>query len=148
MNPLDALHPKHVDCVLDPLRDDFGRLHFIVLDVDHADTELGFRLEFLEGIQFVVTPPREFEHEVIHVELVEERHEVFPVTFLDGLAAVVSKAKVQRFFAANAAERMVERLVCPLGIFRVAGEVRLIHLNHRRIDRLDLFAQHLGDVHR
>ena len=51
MNPLDALHPKHVDCVLDPLRDDVGRLHFIVLDVDHADTELGFRLEFLEGIQ-------------------------------------------------------------------------------------------------
>ena len=55
---------------------------------------------------------------------------------------------MHRFLAPDAAQREVERLVRPLGVLGVAGQVGLVHLDHRRVDRLNLFAQHLGERHR
>ena len=148
MYPLDPLHTQDVYGVLDSAGDHVGRLDFVAFYVHHADAEFGFRFQFFERLQFIIAAPRELEYEMIDVQLVEERHQVFPIPFLDRLPAVVAEAEVQCFLALDAAQREVERLVRPLGILGVAGQVGLVHLDHRRVDRLNLFAQHLGERHR
>ena len=55
---------------------------------------------------------------------------------------------MQCLFAPDTAQRVVERLVRPVGVLGVAGQVGLVHLDHRRVDRLDLFAEHFGERHR
>jgi len=133
--------------VLNAPCDHVGALHFVVLDVYDADPKSDPLAQVGEDLQLIIAAAGELQHEVVDVQVVEEAKQAGPETALDTLAAVVAEAEVQRAFAAGAVEHMVDRLVCPDGVLWVAGEIGLVHLQDRRVDRLDLAAQHLGDGH-
>src|SRR5205807_1515448 len=111
---------EHLRGMLQARGDQLRRFDQVVLDVDHAEPESDARVEVAEGFELVITAAREFQHQVIDLEPVEERHQVFPEAFLDGLSAVISEADMQSALAPNAIEHMIERSLRPLPIFRVS----------------------------
>ena len=71
-----------------------GGLDVVDLDVDHADAELDLRVHVLQRLQILRRTVGHFEHQVIHVQLVEEVDQRAPLALLDRLSAVVAEAEV------------------------------------------------------
>src|SRR5262245_60116223 len=74
--------------------DELRAFDFVVLDVYDSDAEADVRIEISKHFQFVVAPPRKFEHQVTGAQFVQERDEVTQESALDGLPAVVCVADV------------------------------------------------------
>src|SRR5690606_11028899 len=72
---MDVPHPvgaEHRRCMFEPPGDEVGRLDLVVLDVDHAEADPDPRVEIAQRLELAVTPPGEFEHQVVDAQSVEE----------------------------------------------------------------------------
>ena len=147
MNPLDPLLAQQVNSVLNAPGDFVRALHFVVLDVDHPDPQGDTLAQVGEDLQLIIAAAGELQHQVVHVQVVEEAEQAGPEAALDALAAVVAEAEMQRAFTARAVEHMVDRLIRPGGVLRVAGQIGLVDLEDGRVNGLDLAAQHFSDGH-
>src|SRR5215510_8479077 len=114
--------------MLQPSRDQIGRLNFVVFDVDHPQSDPDLRIEIAERLQLVVPAAGKLEHEMIHRESIEERNKIFPKSFLDRLAAIISEAEVQRALSGDAFQDMIDRGQRPLAILGMSGDVRFVEL--------------------
>ena len=147
MDVVDAIGAEHSGGALDALRDDFGGLDGIVLDVDDADAETYAAIEIAERFEFIVATARELEHQMAGRELVEEGHEIPPEAFLHALAGVVAEANVDGALAAKAFEHMIDGSGGPVLILRMTTDVGFVELDDVGVDALELAAQHAGDGH-
>ena len=64
MNPADPLFAQQIDRMFDATSQVVDPFHLVVLDVDHAQTQIDLRLQILENLQFVVAAAGEFEDQL------------------------------------------------------------------------------------
>lgn len=100
MDEADAVGPGGSDRVFYTTGDLLGRFDVVDLDVDHADAEADARIDLLQGVQVACRTVGEFEDQVIGAQFVEKVEQGAPLALLDGLAAVVAKAKVDGLLGA------------------------------------------------
>src|ERR1035437_5423181 len=107
MDPTEASGAEDAFGTLDGPCDFLGRFDAIDLHIDHADADLDLRADIFERLQIFGQPMRHFQHEVVHVELVEEAHQRAPLAFLNSLAPIVAEAEMHRALAVEGIEDRV-----------------------------------------
>src|SRR5260370_6925506 len=80
---------------------------------------------------------------MMDLEAIEKRHQIFPETFLNGLAAVIAEADMHGTLAANAPEHVIDSRESPLTVLRVAANIGLIKLFAVSANQLEL-SPHYG----
>ena len=145
MNPADASLADRIHGTLDLRRDLLRRLDVVHLDVRDPDAKRDAVVDVLERLEIALGPVREFEHEVVGTETVEEVSERLPRARLDRLPAVVAEAEMHGAFALHAVEDAVDGLGGERRILRATGDVRLVHLHARTRQLADLIREHIGD---
>ena len=84
---------------------DFVRcLHHVGFDVDHTDPYPYGLGNVLQVCRVFDSPAFEFKDEMVRPQRGENRDQVLPRAFLNGLASVVPEADVYRFFDLNRVE--------------------------------------------
>src|ERR1700694_633944 len=122
--------------LLDARSDELGTLHFVVLDVDHADSESDFRIEFRKHGQLIVTPAGKLQNEMVGVQRVQERNQIAPKTSQHGLSTVIPKANVDRSFVQYPIQHAIDRLRRPGGILRITDDAGFVDLYGIGFDQL------------
>ena len=84
---------------------------------------------------------------MIHIESVQEVHDIFPKTLLDRLPPIITETEMETFLSLNTLEHLVDGFVCPTFILRMTCKVGFIDLHNRRINSFNLPTQHLGEIH-
>src|SRR4029078_162973 len=87
MRPDDAAFAEHALSNLEAARDSVGSFDVIHLHVDDTDTEGNARIDLAQRLEVDRRAVRDFEHEMLRVELREKTSERFPVAALDRLTA-------------------------------------------------------------
>jgi hypothetical protein len=85
MHPVHSLGTERLDRHFDTPRHFVGCFDLVVLDVDDADAQSDARLEVAKDAQFVIATARKFEHQVIHLQRIEEGQQVTEKALLDRL---------------------------------------------------------------
>ena len=134
----EAPRAQRPDHSLDARRDEIGRFHLVVFDVDHADTEADFRIQIGEDIQLVVTSPGKFEDQVVGPESVQQRNQIPPESAQHRLSAIIAKTNMYRLLVQNAVENAVDGIDGPRRILRRIDDTGLVELYGIRFDDLQL----------
>src|SRR5436190_24294209 len=69
----------------------FDMVHF---DVHNAETNTETRVDPFECVEIGRRPVGEFEDQVVGVKTVQERNQGLPLSFLNGLSAVITETKM------------------------------------------------------
>src|SRR5437867_6005976 len=137
-----------LDDALDARRDQLRTLDLVVFDVDHANPEADPRIEVAEDFQLVISSAREFEHEMIGAQGIQERNQVSPEASQHRLAAVVAEADVNGPLVHDAVQDVIDRVRRPARVLRVPGNAGLVELHGVGFDELELSPEHRSHGHR
>ncbi len=142
-----AVSAEHLGGVLDAFCHFLGRLHLVILDVDHSQADPDFWIQACQVFQFQRVAARHLQHHVVGMQEVHEPQQLVVVAALDGLAAIIAETQVHCGYPPDRIQHQVDRFRHPYPVFGVPGQVGLVHLHDIGLQPGSLVSQHTGDSH-
>src|SRR6202050_1714371 len=78
MNVVQPLGANVLGDFLDARSDQFARLHFVILNINHADSQPDFRIQLAERGQLLVASSRKLQDQVIRLQRIQKRNQTPP----------------------------------------------------------------------
>src|SRR5439155_19639531 len=123
MDVAHAFRSKGLRRVLQTARNQLRGLDRVVLDIDDSQAEPDAWIEITKCFELIVAAARKLEDQMMDLEAIEKRHQIFPEPFLHRLAAIIAEADMHGALAANASEHVIDGRKRPFTVFRVTANI-------------------------